>query len=132
MSHRAAASPELPMLDEGFLGRLAGFVGQAVLAELAADGLIELADRLARLAEKMADGDLDAVARTGHDLVGMAGHLGLARLSVAAAEMNRAAREGQRAATASEVAKVTHLGIEADRQLRAYLAQLSAETVSDD
>jgi hypothetical protein len=71
---------------------LAGHVGETVVAELLADGLIELADRVERLAEHEALGDLDAVAKIGHDLVGMAGHLGLARLSAMAAEMNRVIR----------------------------------------
>ena len=122
MFERAAPDPDPPKLDEGFLGRLAGYVGEAALAELAADGLIDLSDRLSRLAELMADDDLDAVARLGHDLVGMAGHLGLARLSAASAAMNRAALAGQSAATAAEVARVRQLGNEADAALRAYLA----------
>ena len=118
-----ASEPDLPILDEGFLGRLAGYVGQSILAELAADGLIELADRLGRLAEQMADGDLDAVARIGHDLVGISGHLGLARLSAAAAAMNRAARNGDRAASVAQVDRVCRLGTEADVALRSYLAE---------
>lgn len=122
MFERAASEPDLPMLDEAFLGRLAGYVGRAVLAELVADGLIELADRLTRLAEQMADGDLEAVARIGHDLVGIAGHLGLARLSAAAAAMNRVARDGDPGATATQVAQVRLLGAEATVALRAYLA----------
>lgn len=122
MFERTASEPDLPMLDEEFLGRLAGYVGQAVLAELVADGLIELADRLTRLAEQMADGDLDAVARIGHDLVGMAGHLGLARLSAAAAAMNRVARDGDPAATMAQTAMVRRLGAEATVALRVYLA----------
>jgi len=123
MFERIVPDPDLPILDEGFLGRLAGYVGEAVLAELAADGLIELADRLARLAERLADGDLEGVARLGHDLVGMAGHLGLTRLSAAAAAMNRAARDREPAATAAQIARVRRLGVEADWALRHYLAE---------
>ena len=85
--------PERPTLDTAYLARLGGHLGASVMAELLADGLIELTDRLARLAELAAAGDLDGIARLGHDLVGMTGHLGLTRLSAAAAEMNRAARE---------------------------------------
>ena len=99
MFERAATASDLPVLDEGYLGRLAGHVGPAVLADLAADGLLELAGRLNRLEELLTAGDLDAIARMGHDLVGMAGHLGLARLSAAAAEMNRAARSDDEAKT---------------------------------
>jgi HPt (histidine-containing phosphotransfer) domain-containing protein len=92
-----------------------------VLAELLADGLIELTDRLARLAELEAAGDLDAIARLGHDLVGMAGHLGLARLSAVAAEMNRAARAGAVSGTGFQVAEVRRLGAASAEAMRRTL-----------
>lgn len=121
-----APEPERPILDTGYLARLAGHVGKVVLGELMADGMIELTDRLARLAELAAKGDLDGVARLGHDLVGMAGHLGLSRLSAAAAEMNRAARDGAggRAVdgAAPLVAEVRHLGAESAEAMHQYLA----------
>ncbi len=113
--------PEKPILDTGYLARLAGHLGAVVLAELMADGLLELTDRLARLDELAAVGDVDAIARLGHDLVGMAGHLGLTRLSAAAAELNRAARDG---AADQAVAIVTHirgLGAESVDAMRRYL-----------
>jgi HPt (histidine-containing phosphotransfer) domain-containing protein len=116
-----APEPEQPMLDTGYLARLAGHVGTTVLAELMADGLIELTDRLARLAELAAAGDLDGIARLGHDLVGMAGHLGLARLSAAAAEMNRAAREGIGSNTAPLVDEVGRLGVDSAEAMRRHL-----------
>ena len=124
-AHHASAA-KLPILDEGFLGRLAGHVGPVVLADLAADGLLELADRVTRLGELLEAGDLDAIARIGHDLVGMAGHMGLARLSAVAAELNRAARSGDRDATLAQVAETRRLGADASAALRAYLDALIA------
>ncbi len=59
---------DLPMLDEAFLAPLAGHVGQSVLAELAADGLIELTDRLNRLQELRGDGEAEALRRYLHGL----------------------------------------------------------------
>ena len=119
--------PERPILDPGYLSRLAGHVGSVVLAELMSDGMIELTDRLTRLDELAAEGDLDGIARLGHDLVGMAGHLGLTRLSALAAEMNRAARGGAggKAAdgTAPLVAEVRRLGAESAEALHQYLAE---------
>jgi HPt (histidine-containing phosphotransfer) domain-containing protein len=91
------------------------------MAELLADGLIELTDRLARLAELAAAGDLESIARLGHDLVGMTGHLGLTRLSAAAAEMNRAARKGAAGRAKREAAEVRQLGSEAAEAMRRYL-----------
>ena len=116
-----APEPERPTLDTAYLARLGGHLGASVMAELLADGLIELTDRLARLAELAAAGDLDGIARLGHDLVGMTGHLGLTRLSAAAAEMNRAAREGAAGQAKREAAEVRQLGSEAAEAMRRYL-----------
>jgi len=113
--------PERPILDTGYLARLGGHLGATVLAELMADGLIELADRLTRLEELAADGDLDGIARLGHDLVGMAGHLGLTRLSAAAAEMNRVAREGASGTAAPMVEEVQRLGADSTDAMRQHL-----------
>ena len=116
-----APEPELPVLDTGYLARLAGHVGTVVLAELMADGMIELTDRLVRLGEMAEKGDLDGVAQLGHDLVGMAGHLGLTRLSATAAEMNRTARGGAVGGAAPLVAEVRRLGTESAEAMHQYL-----------
>lgn len=125
MFQRRPVEPERPTLDTDYLARLEGHLGPAPLAELIADGLIELSDRLKRLGELERAGDLDAMARLGHDLVGMAGNLGLARLSVAGAELNRAARDGSAPAALAEAAAVRRLGLEGTDALRHHLAQLS-------
>ncbi len=117
--------PEKPILDTGYLARLGGHLGASVLAELMADGLIELTDRLALLEELAAAGDIDAIARLGHDLVGMAGHLGLTRLSAASAEMNRAAREGAADQAVAIVAGIRDLGTESVDAMRRYLDGIS-------
>lgn len=114
------------MLDPGYLARLARHVGGTVLAELMADGLIELSDRMTRLEELAAAGDLEGIARLGHDLVGMAGHLGLARLSAAAAAMNRAAREGSAERAALAAGEVRRLGLDAAGAMRRYMDENSA------
>ena len=123
MFERRGPEPEHPILDTGYLARLAGHVGPVVLAELMADGMIELTDRLTRLGELVAAGDLDGIARLGHDLVGMAGHLGLTRLSALAAGMNRTAREGDNATTAPLVAEVRRVGAASTDAMRRYLEQ---------
>jgi HPt (histidine-containing phosphotransfer) domain-containing protein len=122
-----AARPGPPALDAGYLARLGALLGEAMLAEMLEDGLIELADRLSLLADVRATGDLDGMARLGHDLVGMAGHLGLAALSAAAAEMNRAARAGTagigQAAVQAAARRAEAAGREAERALRAHLGK---------
>lgn len=127
MLERARPTPDLPVLDEDFLARLGNHIGGTVLAELAADGLIELTDRLNRLAELRHAGDSEAIARLGHDLVGMAGHLGLARLSAAAAALNRAARQDDPTRLVAEAETVSLLGVQAAEALKRYLEGLPAK-----
>jgi HPt (histidine-containing phosphotransfer) domain-containing protein len=123
MFERRSPEPEQPILDNGYLARLGGHIGVTVMSELMADGLIELTDRLTRLGELVAAGDLDGIARLGHDLVGMAGHLGLARLSALSAGMNRAAREGNSTTIAPLVAEVRRVGAASTDAVRQYLEQ---------
>ncbi len=120
-----APESEKPTLDAAYLARLSGHLGASELAELLADGLIELTDRLARMEELAAAGDLDGIARLGHDLVGMAGHLGLSRLSAAAAAINRAAREGGADQARREAAQFQRLGSEAADAMRRHLDEIS-------
>jgi HPt (histidine-containing phosphotransfer) domain-containing protein len=124
-----APKTELPILDAAYLARLGGHVGMVVMAELLADGMIELGDRVARLAEAEAKGDIDAIARLGHDLVGMAGHLGLTRLSATAAEMNRTVRDGATASgnAAPLIAEVRQLGATSVEAMRRHLDEMPAE-----
>ena len=87
--------PARPVLDEDYLLRLEKHLGRDVTLELAADGLIELTDRLARLDQLALDGEMAEIAALAHDLAGMSGHLGLARLSQMSVELNRNARAGE-------------------------------------
>ena len=112
--------PPRPVLDTAYLERLAGHLGKSVLDELMADGLIELADRTRRLQEMAEAGDIEGLARLGHDLVGMAGHLGLSRLSAAAADLSRSAHEG-RPDTVGKAEGVQRWAEEASEALRSYL-----------
>ena len=84
---------EPPLLDTGYLDRLEMHLGEAVLTELMADGMLELSDRLDRVATAAADEDGDVVAHLCHDIASVAGHLGLSRLSAAAVDLNRVLRE---------------------------------------
>ncbi|MGF1502241.1 MAG: Hpt domain-containing protein [Paracoccaceae bacterium] len=105
--------PEPPVIDEGYLARLARHVGEGALSELLADGLIEIEDRVRALELAAAAGDREGALRIGHDLAGIAGHLGLARLSWRAAEMMRAARAAPDAPAAGLAGPVAAAGREA-------------------
>lgn len=124
MFQRRQADSAPPALDTDHLDRLESHLGADALAELLADGLIELSDRLNRLAELQKTADLDGMAKLGHDLAGMAGNLGLARLAAVAGEMNRVAREGDKPAALAEAGAVRRLGLEASEALRHHLAYL--------
>jgi HPt (histidine-containing phosphotransfer) domain-containing protein len=118
--------PDRPLLDVDYLARLERHVGATVLTELLADGLIELTDRLARLGELAEAGDLDGIARLGHDLVGMAGHLGLTRLSATAAEMSRAARGRNGSDPAPVIAEAGRIGADSAAAVRRHLQEISS------
>ena len=91
---RAASAP---VLDPGYVGRLEEQVGADVVVELFADGLVELSDRLDRLADAARDRERDSALALAHDLTSVAGHLGLARLSLTAADCQRVLRRPIRA-----------------------------------
>jgi HPt (histidine-containing phosphotransfer) domain-containing protein len=87
---------EYPTVDEGYLGRLTELLGAEKLREILSDGLLELSDRLEQVRLLAADGRQDDLARAAHDLVGTAGYLGFTCLSLAAADLERAARRNGR------------------------------------
>lgn len=80
------------VLDEGYVDRLAKHVGIIVACELLADGMIELTDRLDRLANLAADNRVEEIGSLAHDIAGISGHLGLTALSARAVTATRACR----------------------------------------
>lgn len=92
LSRRVDADTALPAIDMAYLAMLAEHLGAEGVAELLADGLIEVEDRLERIGLAAARGDGASVASLAHDLTGAAGHLGLAALSAEAAHLSERAR----------------------------------------
>lgn len=86
-------APKVPILDTGYLERLAGHLGSSITAELLADGMLELADRLERLQQLSDRGDVEGLLRLTHDITGASGHLGLSAMSQYAAAANRDLRQ---------------------------------------
>ncbi len=78
------------LLDEPYLERLESHLGEAELRELLSDGLLELSDRIDRIPSLVEAADREELVGHLHDVVGMAGHLGLTRLSHAAVDAGRA------------------------------------------
>lgn len=91
MGNESGASA--PVLDESYLGRLAGHLGEQPVRELLADGMLELTDRLARIREKAAGGEVRQVADLAHAIAGAAGHLGLSLLAQQAAAAAKTLRD---------------------------------------
>lgn len=115
--------PRAPVLDEDYLERLRSQLGHEVYTELARDAAIEIADRLEELDGLVAAGDRQGVARVAHDLIAIAGHLGLSALSAAAADMNRAAREPGGVPLPAAVAPVRDLSEPSLEALRSYTSR---------
>jgi HPt (histidine-containing phosphotransfer) domain-containing protein len=103
---RKIETPEPPVLDDGYLDRLAKHIGPAQVRELLADGLLELTDRLDRLREQAAREEIEEIGKLCHDIAGAAGHLGLSRLSHAAVEGCRLSRGEDPPAAAAIIADI--------------------------
>ena len=86
------------VLDEAYLKRLAGHMGDDTLRELMHDGLLELVDRMNTIDALLEASETETLGRTVHDIAGMAGHLGLSRLSTAAVDAERLLRDPSTAA----------------------------------
>lgn len=86
---RRGTGEQPAVLDGQYLARLETHLGKAELRELLSDGLLELTDRVARLPKLAEADDSEGLAHLLHDIVGMAGHLGLTRLSHAAVATGR-------------------------------------------
>lgn len=84
--------PEAQVLDLTYLERLSGHLGTEIAAEILADGMLELSDRLDRVQELAEAGERDALLRLTHDIAGASGHLGLSAMSQGAMAVNRELR----------------------------------------
>jgi signal transduction histidine kinase/ActR/RegA family two-component response regulator/HPt (histidine-containing phosphotransfer) domain-containing protein len=89
----ASAVPAEPIIDEAALGALADSVA-AALPDLIDDFLVAAAETVSSIAAARSSADLSALARSAHELVGMAGNFGARELQSLAARLERASRQG--------------------------------------
>ena len=98
----------LPLFDETMLGNLRAALGPATDMLVAkADGI--LADRITRLQALQATPLDDGVARLAHEIGGVAGQIGLARLSKASLALERLCRSGDSDGTAAAMGELAAL-----------------------
>ena len=119
--------PVPAILNHEYLAGLRSHLGAAFTCELLADGVIDLAGRLDRLAEIAGRGDNAEIAALSHEIVGAAGHLGLGLMSHLAANASMAARGGDPAQWVEALLEVRTASI---GKLRAYCASCRDETAA--
>ena len=88
----SASAVEQPLLDKALLGELFEGLGHDDLAPLLDGMAAEVTTKLGLLGESVDQGK-DGAARLAHSLKGLAAQFGAARLSAAAAQIERAAKE---------------------------------------
>ena len=76
-------------LDRAAMKELRDTVGQAVFGELIEDAIFEVTERIARIEQLITSGDLIAMAPIAHDLVAVAGQVGMSGVSEIAASLER-------------------------------------------
>ena len=116
--------PAPSVLNHEYLAGLNSHLGTAHACELLADGMIDLMDRLDRLAEVAKHGDEGEIAALSHQIVGAAGHLGLGLMSQLAAQVSQAARAGDPTAWIEALLEVRNASI---GELRKYCADWTGD-----
>ncbi|MEM6906054.1 MAG: Hpt domain-containing protein [Pseudomonadota bacterium] len=114
------------LVDRAFLAELEMHLGAGLTAEILADAKLALADRL--LASRDATHDRPRLMKYAHDLVGLAGQVGLHALSHAARQVEQAAYARDPARLDQALARMGQVGeasLVALSALPASLAPLS-------
>lgn len=118
-------------LDLQFLDQLVTHLGTDVVAELMADGIIELVDRLDRMAEMSVDEHRAVLAAMAHDVGGQAGNMGLVGLSRLALRAEQVLKDPGLGDGAEAVVAVLDRRDTALDALRSYLTQLDPAAMGD-
>jgi signal transduction histidine kinase/DNA-binding NarL/FixJ family response regulator len=93
----AAPSPGGPAVDRTAISGLRGFLGGAEFAAFITESVRDLTVRIDGLADRIAAGELEHVAREAHDLVAVAGNCGACAVSMLARSVEQAAKRGDAA-----------------------------------
>lgn len=98
------------LLDHRAMQAMRDAVGAAVFDEIFDDALFEIAERLDRIDDLIAAGDLGRAGRVAHDLVAVAGSIGLSAISLVSAGLEAACRDGDVATATILAARLSPIG----------------------
>lgn len=84
---------DAPLIDESVIGQLQEVLGPAV-AVILSRGREQVERLVGEISDLESRGELEVIAQRAHELGGVAGQVGLARLSQSALALERAVREG--------------------------------------
>lgn len=113
------------LLDTHYLDSLEAHLGQSITADILADGMTELADKLRRADQLAAEEARAALARMAHEIAGCAGQLGLHALTLTARGLERTLLRNRRDACGGLAAEMCALGSKSIAALRARMAAIA-------
>jgi CheY-like chemotaxis protein/HPt (histidine-containing phosphotransfer) domain-containing protein len=122
----AAAMDATAELDIARLDGIATMLEPTDLVELVGMYFAETEERLSRIRERSTGGDLAALAREAHTLIGVAGNLGAMRVENLAREVERACKAGEATEAVRLAAELVRADGAANTALRAWLAARGA------
>jgi signal transduction histidine kinase/DNA-binding response OmpR family regulator len=94
---RRSSAETMPILDEGVIATLRGFMTQDQIEALLTEALADIAGRVRRLGTLLDAGHATSAVKEAHDLVSVAGNCGARRLSALARDIEQACKQGDAA-----------------------------------
>ena len=104
------ASEAGAQLDRAVMQDLREAVGQTVFDELIEDAIFEVTERIARLEQLSKTTDLAAMAPIAHDLVAVAGQVGMCGVSEIAAGLERCCTDGAEVSALAIAQRLVRVG----------------------
>lgn len=97
-------------LDRAAMKELRETVGQTVFDELIEDAIFEVTERIARIEQLSRTVDLAAMASVAHDLVAVAGQVGMSGVSEIAAGLERCCLDGAEVSAQAIAQRLVRVG----------------------
>lgn len=107
---RIGEMPGNALIDERMIETLRATLGEKIFGEIFEDSLFEVTERLARTRRLAERGDLAGVARHAHDLVAVAGQIGLTSVSGVARDLEACCAAGDYPAMRAVAARLDRVG----------------------